>query len=65
VTLSNHSHNAVIDIYDMQGRLVFNRERLTHSGNIALDIQGLENGTYVLVIRTNEGSGNSRIVIQN
>lgn len=65
VTLSQHSHNASIDIYDMQGRLVFNRERLTHSGNIALDIQGLENGTYVLVIRTNEGSGNSRIVIQN
>jgi hypothetical protein len=65
VTLSNHSHNAVIDIYDMQGRLVFNRGGFTNSGNIALDLQDLENGTYVLVIRTNEGSGNSRIVIQN
>ena len=65
VTLSNHSHNAVIDIYDMQGRIVYHQGGITGSGNILLDLQDLENGTYVLVIRTNEGSGNSRIVIQN
>ena len=65
VTLSNHRHNANIDIYDMQGRLVFNSGGLTESGNIPLDLQHLHSGTYVMVIRTNEGSGTSRIVIQN
>jgi hypothetical protein len=64
ITLSNSSINANIDIYDMQGRLMFNRENLSGSNNIPLDLQDFQNGTYVMVIRTNEGVGTSRIVIQ-
>ena len=64
ITLSNSSINANIDIYDMQGRLMFNQENLSGSNNIPLDLQDLQNGTYVMVIRTNEGVGTSRIVIQ-
>jgi hypothetical protein len=48
----------------MQGRLVFNQRNLSGSGNIPLDLQNLQNGTYVLILRTNEGIGTSRIVIQ-
>jgi hypothetical protein len=64
ITLSNSSNNANIDIYDMQGRLVFNRGNLSGSGNIPLNLQDLQNGTYVMIIRTDEGIGTSRIVIQ-
>ena len=64
ITLSKYSNNASIDIYDMQGRLMFNRDNLSSSGNITLDLQDLQNGTYVMVIRTNEGVGTSRIVMQ-
>jgi len=64
ITLSNSSINANIDIYDMQGRLMFNRENLSGSSNTPLDLQDLQNGTYLMVIRTNEGVGTSRIVIQ-
>jgi hypothetical protein len=64
ITLSNSSNNANIDIYDMQGRLIFNQGNFSGSGNIPLNLQDLQNGTYIMIINTDEGIGTSRIVIQ-
>ena len=64
ITLSNSSNNANIDIYDMQGRLIFNQGNFSGSRNIPLNLQDLQNGTYIMIINTDEGIGTSRIVIQ-
>lgn len=54
--------NAFVSLNDIQGKMVFSQDDLI---NTALDLQGLNNGTYQLVVRTGTRAGTTRIVIQN
>jgi hypothetical protein len=59
---TSHLSNASVSVYDIQGRMVFSQNDLS---NTALDLQGLNNGTYQLVVRTGTSVGTTRIVIQH
>ena len=62
---TTHLYNAFLAVYDIQGRMVFSQNLQDGVGNTALDLQGLNNGTFQLVVRTSTSVSTTRIVIQH
>jgi len=51
----------LVKLYDLTGRIVF--EEVRNDNNLSIQTTGLANGTYLLVIQTNDGLSRVKIAI--
>ena len=65
IPIGNNSGSAVIDVYDVAGKLVITNTVLTSSNeNLRMDISTIDNGAYIFKMRFEDGSfSNFNVVV--
>ncbi|MFN0213863.1 MAG: multicopper oxidase domain-containing protein, partial [Saprospiraceae bacterium] len=56
---------STVNIFDLQGRVVRTQEIAAFEGNVAIDIEGIANGLYLLQWRTDRSAVTGKIVVQH
>lgn len=65
IEVQNSLKSCTIDIYDVKGTIVLTEKFDSFSSTFELDIRHLNNGFYILNLRSDSGHGQQKIIINN
>ena len=66
ISFKETSVNGIVELKDLQGRLVYKREFSTDNGNvISVSTEGLHSGTYLLSIQSGKTQHHTKVLILN